>query len=314
MINLDNIYGVMSLIFFCLAMIFLYVLVDIQSKHKAARRLIIQEEKHVYLDKLFDYIKVNRFLSQIYLKLYNRIHLFCETPTDAKYLTLKVIVGYAIVSFVLIGFFLTYSRIWYAILIEVAISIIIPFLGLHFYLNKQVLSILSELPDALDEIEVNYYRLRRLREAIDESVPNMPKRISRVFKMLSYNMVRNQSEAIDMLRKSFNHVYMNSLCSLLELNVNTGGDISSQIHHLNLIIHDDITFTKQSKSSLLIYKLLTILLIIAVPIGTSILNTQSELYTQYNQSSISASNGTIVAILIGLVYILILELLEHIQV
>lgn len=153
---------------------------------------------------------------------------------------------------------LSYAKVWYIFIVNLAICFAIPYLIFNIYFDIMLSRLIKQLPDAIDEFSSSYRKSNKIYHALRDSYPSMPKMMSKEFERLykSYNI--DFEEGIVFFKERVKNEWAYIFTSLLLINHQKGGNITEQLDDLNGEIENDIITKDKTRSKMMGFKVISL--------------------------------------------------------
>ena len=195
---------------------------------------------------------------------------------------------------------LSYAKIWYIFLLNLTMSLIIPFLIFNMYYDFMVKRLIKQLPEAIDEFCSSYRRYNKIYHALRDSYPNMPRMIAKEFERLYKSYSVNFEEGLEYFRGRVKNEWASIFVSLLLINHTQGGNITDQLDDLNSEIENAIVSKDKTSSKMLGFKLISLSGVLLVVIAIRANIAMSEVAWEYYNTP-DGMNGIALTITVAVI-------------
>ena len=230
----------------------------------------------------------------------------------ADLLAVCLIILYIISSSVIYKSLNQYALLWYNKAINLLTAILIPSVIYNMIKSFSQNKLYAQLPVAFAEVSSAYRSVYKIKEAIEISIPYMPKEIRTEFQKF-YNFVQSAQgfdEGLNYLRKRIANPYIKLFCAILEIGQNKNSDISKQLDNLSILIRNAAYNKEKSRNKMIFYKMLSLGLILAIPFVIKI----SDFIVEGSYSYFYTIEGSLlisITLLVGLGVYTIVHILEN---
>lgn len=200
-------------------------------------------------------------------------------------ISIFIIVFYIVLSLFIYRHLGDFVFLWYAKLLNLIISIFLPYAILNSYITVQINNINKQLPEAFSEILSAYRSDKRIIPAINEAVQYMDKGIRREFKrVLPYlNNEKTFQYGLDSLDRRLNNNYVTLFCTLVEESRYKSSDITDALEKLVIKTRTRNYIREKAKRELVWYRIFLILWLFSIPlIMRFVADASLEAYSYYH--------------------------------
>lgn len=190
----------------------------------------------------------------------------------ADLLAICLIIIYVVSSLIIYKSLNKYALLWYNKAINLLTAILVPSIAYSTIKSFSQSKLYAQLPVAFAEVSSAYRSVYKIKEAIEISIPYMPKEIRTEFRKF-YNFIQSAQgfeEGLNYLRKRIANPYIKLFCTILEIGQEKNSDISKQLDNLSILIRNAAYNKEKSRNKMIFYKMLTLLSILVIPSVTKI--------------------------------------------
>lgn len=269
--------------------------------------------KNIDINKFSEYIRKNTVTRFLIGNMGDSISFITGMNiVIADLLAIALIVIYILSSFVIYNSLNKYALLWYNKAINLLTAILVP--GIIYSMIKSFSQnkLYAQLPVAFAEVSSAYRSVYKIKEAIEISIPYMPKEIRTEFQKF-YNFIQSAQgfdKGLEYLRKRIANPYIKLFCAILEIGRDKNSDISKQLDNLSILIRDALYNKEKSRNKMFFYKILSLLSVLLVPMVIKI----SDLMVEGTYSYFYTIEGNLlisITLLAGLVTYTIIHILEN---